>query len=124
MSQSDWIKLVVKYNGKCSVCGKLLKSGDYAFWSKISKSIKHLNCYSQNNRPIEEHEVKKSSPQAECLFCKALSSLFINDNQNIGEKTDPKLFFICNDCVDDPGCYGGYQYLLLEKMNKIVKLKS
>lgn len=124
MSQSDWIKLVVKFNGKCSVCGKLLKSGDYAFWSKISKSIKHLNCYSQNNRPIEEHEVKKSSPQAECLFCKALSSLFINDNQNIGVKTDPKLFFICNDCVDDPGCYGRYQYLLLEKMNKIVKLKS
>lgn len=124
MIQSDWIKLLVKFNGKCSVCGKLIKSGEYAFWSKISKSIKHLDCFVQNNRQIEEHEIKKSSSQAECLFCKASSSLFINDNQNMGEKTDPKLFFICNACVNDPGCYGKYQYLLLEKMNRIVKLKS
>ncbi|MGB9169562.1 MAG: hypothetical protein WCB31_11610 [Nitrososphaeraceae archaeon] len=124
MSQSDWIKLLVKFNGKCSVCGKLIKSGEYAFWSKISKSIKHLDCYAQNNLPLEKHEVKKSSPQAECLFCKTSSSLFIDDNHTIGEETDPKFFFICNDCINDPGCYGRYQYLLLEKTNRIVKLKS
>ncbi|HET9774098.1 MAG TPA: hypothetical protein VFP25_03845 [Nitrososphaeraceae archaeon] len=124
MSQSDWIKLLVKFNGKCCVCGKLIKSGEYAFWSKISKSIKHLDCYAQNNLPLEEHEVKNSSPQAECLFCKVSSSLFIDDNHTMGEETDPKFFFICNDCVNDPGCYSRYQYLLLEKMNKIVKLKS
>ena len=124
MIQSDWIKLLVKFNGKCIVCGNLIKSGDYAFWSKISKSIKHLDCFTQNNRPLKEHEIKKSSPQARCLFCKAPSFLFINHNYSMGEKVDPDLFFICNDCVSDPACYGRYQHLLLEKMNRIVKLKS
>ena len=39
---SDWIMLMVKYKGKCKECGKENSFGEYALWSKASKTIKHI----------------------------------------------------------------------------------
>ncbi|MDQ4050038.1 MAG: hypothetical protein M3093_00325, partial [Thermoproteota archaeon] len=41
---NDWIRLLVKYKGKCSACGKEIPAGQYALWSKSSKAIKHIEC--------------------------------------------------------------------------------
>jgi hypothetical protein len=41
---NDWIRLLVKYKGKCSSCGKEISAGQYALWSKNSKAIKHSEC--------------------------------------------------------------------------------
>ena len=123
MIQSDWIKLLVKFNGKCSVCGQLIKSGNYAFWSKTSKSIKHLDCQTQDNPTLGNHNTTKSPPQDKCFLCKKLGLLFINSSHDL-EKDDTNLFFICNNCINNPRCYTKYQELMLEKMIRIVKLKS
>jgi hypothetical protein len=34
--------LMVKYKGKCKECGKEISFGEYALWSKASKTIKHI----------------------------------------------------------------------------------
>ena len=41
---NDWIRLLVKYKGNCSSCGKEISAGQYALWSKNSKAIKHSEC--------------------------------------------------------------------------------
>jgi hypothetical protein len=41
---NDWIRLLVKYKGTCSACGKEISAGQYALWSKSSKAIKHSEC--------------------------------------------------------------------------------
>src|SRR5215208_6679769 len=41
---NDWIRLLVKYKGKCSICGKEISAGQYALWSKSSKVIRHNEC--------------------------------------------------------------------------------
>ncbi|MGA8842449.1 MAG: hypothetical protein WB511_02610 [Nitrososphaeraceae archaeon] len=41
----DWIDLVVKFSGVCKTCGKVLRKGERAVWSKNSKAIKHIECH-------------------------------------------------------------------------------
>ena len=41
---NDWIRLLVKYKGKCTTCGKEISAGQYALWSKSSKEIRHNEC--------------------------------------------------------------------------------
>jgi hypothetical protein len=41
---NDWVRLLVKYKGMCSTCGKEISSGQHALWSKSSKAIKHIEC--------------------------------------------------------------------------------
>ena len=42
MSEVEWIKLLVKFKGKCQSCDNPISPGEYALWSKSSKKIKHL----------------------------------------------------------------------------------
>ena len=40
----DWVKILVKHKGRCNLCQKDIISGEYAFWSKTSKGIRHILC--------------------------------------------------------------------------------
>jgi hypothetical protein len=45
LSANDWIKISIKFSGLCSSCKKKLNSGEYGYWSKLSKSVLHQSCY-------------------------------------------------------------------------------
>jgi hypothetical protein len=125
MIESDWIKLLVKFRGKCSSCGKFIKPGDYAFWSKISKSIKHLDCYYDYRKTLENKKIfKPSSSKVECILCKSSHFLLKDigyDDEDVIQQ-DP--YIICHTCIKNSDCYNRYQHYISEKMKRIVRLKS
>ena len=70
MSEVEWIKLLVKFKGKCQSCENPISPGEYALWSKSSKKIKHLECKTNNNNKIAKE-------QAEAIFCITLRMFFM-----------------------------------------------
>ena len=65
MIDSDWIKLLVKFKGKCIECQKQISAGEYALWSKSSKKIKHLEC-NTNNKNINIKSIEKTPETVLC----------------------------------------------------------
>ncbi len=45
LSINDWIKISIRFSGICLKCKQRLNSGEYGYWSRISKSILHEFCY-------------------------------------------------------------------------------
>jgi hypothetical protein len=124
MIDSDWIKLLVKFKGKCIECQKQISAGEYALWSKSSKKIKHLEC-NTNDKNINNNikSIEKTPEQVlHCSLCEKavenLSSDYLLDNSNQKEP-----IAICETCLENPNSYLKYQEILHEKIKKIVKLK-
>ena len=126
MSESDWIKLLVKFKGKCQICENPISPGEYALWSKSSKQIKHLNCRINNTNETRKEPKKESLKlQLECFLCKTsdnidpylLKELLYNESQE-------NSVFLCKLCLENPTSYKRYQEVMLEKVKKIAKLKS
>jgi hypothetical protein len=59
LSISDWIKISIRFSGICLNCKHRLNSGEYGYWSRISKSILHELCY--NSLFLQSYIVKDSS---------------------------------------------------------------
>jgi hypothetical protein len=126
MSEPDWIKLLVKFKGKCQICENPISPGEYALWSKSSKQIKHLNCRINNTNETRKEPKKESLKlQLECFLCKTsdnidpsfLKELLYNESQE-------NSVFLCKSCLENPTSYKRYQEVMLEKVKKIAKLKS
>jgi len=71
---NDWIRLLVKYKGKCSACGKEISAGQYALWSKSSKAIKHSECNISQTATTEKKQVDINTQQSmatkvDCFIC-------------------------------------------------------
>lgn len=113
---SDWIKLLVKYKGKCAECGKEIPSGEYALWSKAGKAIKHVKCEAAPAK--ETGEAKKQVPEVDCYICGKPTGCaecsFEADCSRENLKT-----CICGQCLDDKKAYENYQQAFLEKTKKI-----
>jgi hypothetical protein len=45
LSINDWIKISIRFSGICLNCKQILNSGEYGYWSRISKSVLHEICY-------------------------------------------------------------------------------
>ena len=60
LSIDDWIKISIKFSGVCLNCKKRLNSGDYGYWSRVSKSILHELCYNSLFFPSSS-AIKESS---------------------------------------------------------------
>ncbi len=79
MSEPDWIKLLVKFKGKCQSCKNPISPGEYALWSKSSKQIKHLDCKINNNNDTTKEQVEKySGLQLQCFLCKTVNNISIS----------------------------------------------
>lgn len=105
-----WIKLLVKYKGKCAVCGKEIPQGEYALWSRTSKAIKHVKCEAleQEDKPAETMELKCfiCGRNAGCAEC----SLEPDCNRAMVSQA-----CICDQCMADPKAYENYQQAFLAK---------
>jgi hypothetical protein len=119
---SDWIKLLVKFKGKCISCQKEISAGEYALWSKSSKKIKHLECNtSDKNINIKSIE-KNPDKTSHCSLC-AQAVENIPSDYLLNDSNQKESIAICKICLENPNSYLKYQELIYEKIKKIVKLK-
>lgn len=115
---SDWIRLLVKYKGKCAQCDKEIPAGEYALWSRASKAIKHVKC--------ESSEKKEKMPEVlvlDCFVCGKSAGC-----AECGFKADCDRHVvsqacICSQCLEDQHAYQNYQKAFIEKARKVAKVK-
>jgi hypothetical protein len=126
MSEPDWIKLLVKFKGKCQSCKKPISTGEYALWSKSTKQIKHLDCkINKNNDTANEQVEKYSGLQLQCFLCKSVSNISISlVNEFLYGGSQENSIFLCKSCLENPTSYLSYNEIMYEKIKKIAKLKS
>lgn len=130
---NDWIRLLVKYKGKCSACGKEISAGEYALWSKSSKAIKHNECKAPAQAITEKRgrdknrQHKTAAGNAYCFICGM--PVVVVDNSRFEEKEDDydrqtiSQASICNRCLEDKNAYQNYQHAFLEKIQRVAKVK-
>jgi hypothetical protein len=99
---SDWIKLMVKYKGKCKECGKEISFGEYALWSKASKTIKHIRCNMQDKS-------ESSITILSCFICGGPAGCVNCIYEPNCDRTTVSQACICIDCFKSPNAYENYQ---------------
>jgi hypothetical protein len=126
MSKPDWIKLLVKFKGKCQSCKNPISTGEYALWSKSTKQIKHLYCNINNNIETPNEQVEKySGLQLQCFLCKSVNNISISLlNEFLYHESQENSIFLCKSCLENPTSYLSYHEIMYEKIKKIAKLKS
>ena len=126
MSGSDWIKLLVKFKGKCQSCENPISAGEYALWSKSSKQIKHLNCkINNNNESLKKRGGKSFKLTIECFLCETIDNIDLPLLKDfLYNESQKSSVFLCKLCLENPKSYLRYQEIMYEKVKKIAKLKS
>jgi len=125
MIESEWIKLLVKFKGKCQICEKQILAGQYALWSKSSKKIKHLDCKNDNTNKVKNEMIEKDSGIIlHCLLCCTAVQYIYHDDFFLNHESQKDSIFLCKACLENPKSYLKYQEIIYEKIKKIVKLKS
>ncbi|HSF01294.1 MAG TPA: hypothetical protein VLA48_10425 [Nitrososphaeraceae archaeon] len=126
MIESEWIKLLVKFKGKCQLCEKQISAGDYALWSKSSKKIKHLDCNNNNNNKVKkETDERDIGLNLRCFLCgNTVQNISPDDFDFLNRRSQKDFIFLCKSCLENPKSYLKYQDIIYEKIKKIVKLKS
>ncbi len=129
---SDWIRLLVKYKGKCSACGKEISAGEYALWSKSSKAIKHNECKAtaqaiteKRGRDKNKQHKMAAAGNVYCFICgmpvvAVDNSGFEADDYDRQTRSQAS---ICNRCLKDKNAYQNYQHAFLEKIQRVAKVK-
>lgn len=127
---NEWIKLLVKYKGKCTTCSKEILAGEYALWSRSSKAIKHIECKAPTTTTPEKRDEDTNRPrpvvaEVDCFIC-GRPIAYTNcgfeaddyDRQAISQAC------ICNRCLEDKNVYQNYQQAFLKKAHKVAKVKT
>ena len=119
IDKEDWIRLLVKYKGKCADCGKEIPQGNYALWSRTSKTIKHVKCESDKAGESKNEQVLelvcyicgKSAGCADCGFEADCNRALVSQ------------VCICNQCMSEKNAFENYQEAFVVKMRKVTKNK-
>jgi hypothetical protein len=115
---SDWIRLLVKYKGKCAECGKEIPTGEYALWSKTSKAIKHVKCETP-----EKKEKMPAVPELDCFVCGKPAGCAECGFEADCDRQAVSQACICSKCLEDRQAYANYQQAFVEKARKVAKVK-
>lgn len=126
---NDWIRLLVKYKGKCSSCDKEISAGQYALWSKSNKAIKHIECKAPapattEKRDPDTNRQRPTAVEVDCFIC----SRPVAGNNSSFESYDYgreaiSQATICNRCLEDKNAYQNYQHAFFEKVHRVAKVK-
>jgi hypothetical protein len=125
---NDWLKLLVKYKGKCTACNEEIPAGEYALWSKTSKAIRHIECKATITTKMKENDdtsaPRPAMAEVDCFICgkpipHAHCGFAVEDyhNQAMSQAC------ICNSCLEDGNAYQNYQEAFLKKAYKLTKVK-
>lgn len=107
-----WIRLLVKYKGKCSVCGKEIPQGEYALWSRTAKAIKHIKCESSGPEEITGIELK-------CFICGKNAGCISCGFEADCNRAVVSQACICEQCMEDRNVYRNYQEAFLARAEKV-----
>ena len=135
LSINDWIKISIRFSGICLNCKQRLNSGEYGYWSRISKSVLHELCY--NSLFLQSSIVKDSGDDVgtgvsnknntktvnlsgDTLSKYKLTDAIIDNNNgdgiNIIKKREKKTkCFICDKYIDFNNDFIKYLLQLSEK---------
>jgi len=118
---SDWIRLLVKFKGKCAECGKEIPVGEYALWSKGSKAIKHEKC------KVQYAEEKKDQPpsvlELDCFVCAKPAGCAECNFEPDCYRHAVSQACICSECLEDKQVFQNYQHAFVEKARRIAKVE-
>jgi hypothetical protein len=117
---SDWIRLLVKFKGKCAECGKEIPAGEYALWSKGSKAIKHEKCKVQK---AEIEDNLPSVPELDCFICGKPAGCAECGFEADCDRQAVSQACICSQCLEDGQAFANYQQAFVEKARKVAKVK-
>ena len=118
---SDWIRLLVKFKGKCAECGKEIPTGEYALWSKSSKAIKHVKCETVNSETKEDKP--QDGPELDCFICGRPAGCLECAFEADCDRQLVSQACVCSQCMEDRQAYVNYQQAFVEKARKVAKVK-
>ncbi len=117
---SDWIRLLVKFKGKCAECGKEIPAGEYALWSKSSKAIKHEKCEARQSEKKEEGKEKPQEvPELDCFICGKPAGCIECGFEADCDRQAVSQACICSQCMEDKQAYANYQQAFVERARKV-----
>ena len=116
---SDWIRLLVKYKGRCFECGQEIKAGEYGVWSKTNKAIKHVKCGSSASEKKNMTEV----PELKCFICNGPAGCSECGFESDCDRQTVSQACICNKCIDDKQAFANYQEAFVKIARKVAKVK-
>jgi hypothetical protein len=116
--KGDWVRLVVKYKGKCTQCGKDIPQGEYALWSRSSKAIRHLKCETIDEPADKKHE---QVLELDCFVCGRPAGCAECSFEGDCNRALVSQACICSLCLSDSASYDNYQQAFLGKMRKAGK---
>jgi hypothetical protein len=130
---NDWVRLLVKYKGKCSACGKEIPSGQYALWSKSSKAIKHIECKTTyqtattEKKQVDMNRQRSIAAKIDCFIC-GRPVVAHNDSGFVeadcyGRQAISQAS-ICNECLEDKNAYQNYQHAFIERVRRVTKVRT
>ena len=126
---NDWLKLLVKYRGKCAACNKEIPAGEYALWSKTGKAIRHIECKATITTKMEADDNDDTSMQrpevaeVDCFICgKPISHIHCGFALEDYNKQAMSQACICTDCLENQEAYRNYQKAFIEKAYKSAKV--
>lgn len=121
MSEKEgWIRLLVKYKGKCAQCGKEIPAGEYALWSKSSKAVRHVKC---EMGAAPDVEPKASVMELECFVCGKSAGCADCGFEADCNRALVSQACICSQCLAEKNAYENYQQAFLAKMRRVAKVK-
>jgi hypothetical protein len=115
---SDWIRLLVKYKGKCAECGKEIPTGEYALWSRTGKAIKHVRCGT-----TEKEEKMPEMFELDCFICGRPAGCAECGFEADCDRQAVSQACICSQCLEDRQAYQNYQRAFVERARKVAKVK-
>ncbi len=129
---NDWVRLLVKYKGKCSTCGKEISAGQYALWSKSSKVIRHNECTvpqppatTEKRDPVQTGRSRRQTEVDDCFICGrpvAGTNWGFEVYNDYGRQATSQAS-ICNRCLEDKDAYQNYQHAFIEKAHRVAKVR-
>lgn len=131
MSEGHWIKLLVKYKGKCAVCGKEIPQGEYALWSRSSKAIKHVQCAEPVSVAAEKEgrvamqlapamQAVSAAPELKCFICGKNAGCPSCSFEQDCNRSVVSQACVCEQCMADQNAYENYQKAFLAKASKLL----
>lgn len=119
---TDWIRLLVKFKGKCNECGIEITAGEYALWSKSSRAIRHESCEVQKSEKNEK-ENPLAVPELDCFICGNPAGCADCGFEADCDRQAVSQACICSQCLEHREAYANYEQAFVEKAHRVAKVK-
>ena len=108
-SSGDWIKIKVKFPGKCIKCMGNLEPGNSCYWSRSTKAIVHEECYLPTL--TNSHQIGSDVGEIKVLTKNELSNNKGVHSRNNKNRTVIKCFICSNPIEMDTDLFSALNFI-------------